>query len=325
VDAKIIDEMPQDHAKDWSHWLFGITEVSMGILFLILITRKSTRPCALQVFHKVTICCWLSATITSILVLVTAVPDAEGGQRCMRHLQDAKMWNWMNEDHTSFEVLLESIKMGRITKPTSCGISFGGFCQFLLIFFLGLFEWSLLFLRKRFWKECERKGKLCHLVKFYALAVICLLFVSVFVVYSQKYEQNQFHYTMDAVMTISLVLLLYTNAPVTVAAKWWSGQHLDDEGGDRKELRQHLKTNLNSDGDIFIPPCCVPFCCMWGRYHVYGDNKVRQVYKFLHGKDAKMSDEIKMQMSMQIQKANTTKAIRVPSRVEEGRRKSSNI
>mmetsp|Transcript_74844 Transcript_74844/g.167717 ORF Transcript_74844/g.167717 Transcript_74844/m.167717 type:complete len:488 (-) Transcript_74844:64-1527(-) len=55
----------------------------------------------------------------------------------------------------------------------------------------------------------------------------------------------------------------------------WEDLQADLEKGinDNKEDWQHLISN----GDIFIPPCCVPCCCYAGREHIYSDSQLKEL------------------------------------------------
>jgi hypothetical protein len=105
---------------------------------------------------------------------------------------------------------------------------------------------------------------------------------------------NRFHYTMDVAMAILLVLLFYTNGSISVAAKWWVNHPRKHEQGisaeRRKRIQEALHENdpeaadavvvlspeqLRSDGDVFVPPCCIPFCCFSGGQHIFSDTEVR--------------------------------------------------
>lgn len=35
------------------------------------------------------------------------------------------------------------------------------------------------------------------------------------------------------------------------------------------------KKIIRTDGDIWIPCCCFPFCCLWGRSHIIDDDTVK--------------------------------------------------
>lgn len=59
--------------------------------------------------------------------------------------------------------------------------------------------------------------------------------------------RDRFHYTADVVVALMAALVLYTNGPLAIYAEWWAssfGEFAPDE----------------SEGNIWVPPCCVPFC-----------------------------------------------------------------
>merc|ERR1712070_1348505 len=49
---------------------------------------------------------------------------------------------------------------------------------------------------------------------------------------------------------------------------------------DRMESEKYIAVNidkLRSDGDVFLPPCCVPFCCLAGREHIFSDEEILNI------------------------------------------------
>jgi len=66
---------------------------------------------------------------------------------------------------------------------------------------------------------------------------------------------------------------------------------IEDKGPDNKDVWKQTEGELSTDpmkdnwalwnsrGDIFIPPCCIPFCCFSGREHVYSDEGIMDIIK----------------------------------------------
>mmetsp|Transcript_101379 Transcript_101379/g.312705 ORF Transcript_101379/g.312705 Transcript_101379/m.312705 type:complete len:465 (-) Transcript_101379:13-1407(-) len=159
--------------------------------------------------------------------------------------------------------------------------------------------------------------------------MVCLSAVALFAIGEQCIEvyavlKSRFHYTSDILVALVMTFLFYTNGVIAISAKLWS-QHgltlLDDsfyhapEDGDSKAWDEMLDAveegskyygdladtvpeeweKLSSRGDIFIPPCCVPCCCLSGREHIYSDANVKAIIdQFVigdAGKDPKKKEE----------------------------------
>eukprot|EP00415_Alexandrium_ostenfeldii_P001104 UN1104 len=123
-------------------------------------------------------------------------------------------------------------------------------------------------------------------------------------------ESSHFHYTSDVIMALVMTFLLYTNGAIAVASKMWSkhgfnqcrrgektsrdrgivdaevgNQQVACAGNDaamedeEKFIKDHTPNwkHLVSDGDVFIPPCCIPCCCYAGREHIYDDHKIQEI------------------------------------------------
>merc|ERR1711862_1000693 len=96
---------------------------------------------------------------------------------------------------------------------------------------------------------------------------------------------------MDVIMAIVLTFLFYTNGPIVILAKAWTehGLNLSKYNVKRPfeiDLEPHALpygvgkqrwSALVSNGDILVPPCCFPLCCLAGREHVYSDNMVKKL------------------------------------------------
>jgi len=118
---------------------------------------------------------------------------------------------------------------------------------------------------------------------------------------------SRFHYSMDVVMALVVTFLLYTNGAVAVFAKQWElrgwrllvpqflttlfpscqifqSAHypkvIHEDGVSTKEPShdEWLSTEMwSTRGDIYVPFCCFPFCCLAGRQHIYSDNDMRSI------------------------------------------------
>jgi len=75
-------------------------------------------------------------------------------------------------------------------------------------------------------------------------------------------------YAADVTLGIVFTLLLYSNPTIAICVDRWLTSGSNDEGPQGDEGRLQLKDPYD-EGDILVPLCCFPFCCMHGRYYLY--------------------------------------------------------
>lgn len=171
-------------------------------------------------------------------------------------------------------------------------------------------------------------------------------------------EKSRFHYSMDVFVAIVLTFLLYTNGVIAVFAKQWSSYGLDINMWMDRHISQDMKdriandkkegikdeehgfiqnegqdTNstdpqkmewvlLNSRGDVFIPPCCIPCCCLAGREHVYSDRTVRNIiHEFIAENEQKAAMDY-LQQTMSLNEGLSYKDLQALTEGAKGLRKS---
>merc|ERR1719382_1033592 len=148
------------------------------------------------------------------------------------------------------------------------------------------------------------------MIKMLALCFICLASISEQAVEIYAVERSHFHYSMDVYVAVVITFLMYTNGAISLFAKQWAiwgfrvfvpkrltkdEDEDDDIPGEEvwKTVWHHGSnkmtlstdpvdedwTKFNSRGDIFIPICCVPFCTLAGREHLYSDENVKAIIK----------------------------------------------
>merc|ERR1712048_1003041 len=107
---------------------------------------------------------------------------------------------------------------------------------------------------------------------------------------------TRFHYSLDVFTAVVFAFLFFTNGAINVFAKQWELHgwrfildiwprdscadlrykwHLNDPVEDKKEWDMHEMWVTR--GDIFLPPCCIPCCCLAGRQHVYSDSNMLDI------------------------------------------------
>lgn len=76
-----------------------------------------------------------------------------------------------------------------------------------------------------------------------------------------------------------------------VAKEHWERSQAGLEDGIRanKDQWEHLISN----GDIFIPPCCVPCCCYAGREHIYSDSQLKELMDTFVLKDTTHDEQLR--------------------------------
>lgn len=128
-------------------------------------------------------------------------------------------------------------------------------------------------------------------------------------------EVSHFHYTTDVVVAFMMTFLIYTNSVICVSAECWTrtvvdkfslsyfkqmvglGSSVGSNGSVAKafdcdlenlsleelELKSDLDAwvldHMDSKADVFIPFCCVPFCCFSGREHMFSDDHVDRLMR----------------------------------------------
>jgi len=146
----------------------------------------------------------------------------------------------------------------------------------------------------------RRFAKLYTLLKMFALVFVSVLSIGEQCVEIYFVLKSRFHYTSDIVIALVLTFLFYTNSAIAVFSKQWElrGIYLLWGGSPERILKDgkdpdataasdvekwHQKDMWVSKGDVFVPWCCFPFCCMSGRNHVYSDDGILEIYDSVMG------------------------------------------
>lgn len=175
---------------------------------------------------------------------------------------------------------------------------------------------SALSLRKENKKPDTRKLLLLKMALLTGLALFAIVEQAIEI---YAVEKSHFHYTSDIIVSLLMTFLFYTNGVIAISAKRWAGMHLNhardffqiefkmftdkitgDEWDIQEDIAESLEANgavpnapkvpknwaaLVSGGDIFIPPCCLPFCCLAGREHIYSDGQIKHILENLELKE----------------------------------------
>lgn len=102
---------------------------------------------------------------------------------------------------------------------------------------------------------------------------------------------DRFHYTMDIYIAIVLTFLLYSNVVPSMLAKRWMFYGVNTDPN-----TQAICDVFESQADVLIPWCCVPFLA--GRYHQYDDEHLGQLRDCALEKYAKGMDRSREKYEM---------------------------
>jgi len=290
--------------QDPAEAALGFRDIDMGILdkvsaalpitwFFVVIGTDD-----LQHWTKmITVNCLL-AIGKGMLGFMTVIPDSIGWQQCKERETDEGITKMKNEISNPrdgfwgvfwstfvFEAGLMWQRLGGGKGVRFCAdMMYSGHTYFTTLYALGLLELTRMHTR-RFGNNSKTR-------------LVIVSFVFLICVSEQLLEivlmlMNRFHYTMDVFMAIVMTFLLFTNGSVCKFAKWWYHWRPDKEDRDAQNhgemiddipeeflqwLREHSniwalvpKQEIRSEGDVWTPLCCVPFCCFWGRTHLISD------------------------------------------------------
>jgi len=304
VDATLKD--PLEHALGPAQYvqlpaLDAIAALFPALFVLFSFCRSSQ---TLQVWTKVMVCGGFLFGLKGVLGAMTTVPDAMGWEVCKNtRLQEAGV-AWMEQEHSLVEFFtLDFHWVMTYHKPLRyCSdMMYSGHTFCVTLFALGCYE-SLRIVMEGKSKNCLRGKGRPSLRKYTVLKILALLLVSALSVGEQAVEiyyvmLSRFHYSSDIVVALLLTFLFYTNSAVAMFAKQWElrglhvfwpswawGRTVSHSPSTRSingidTNRWQRKDMWISKGDVYIPWCCFPFCCMSGRGHLYSDDGILEIYR----------------------------------------------
>jgi hypothetical protein len=257
----------------------------------------------LQLWTKAITANCLLAVGKGVFGILTIVPDSSGWQNCKKREKPeglarikgefadpkegfgAVFWSGLN-----FELVIVGGKLvGKKGVRFCADMMYSGHTYFTTLYALGLVELTRMHTRH-----------MSNAVQMGALAVVTLLCLAEQVTEIRLVLINRFHYSMDVAMAIILTFLVYTNGSIAIFSKWWynwkPGKEEEDEAihaerletipnevhdwlaKNGKEWALVPKEEVRSDGDLWTPMCCLPFCMFHGRMHLVPD-KVLNTYE----------------------------------------------
>lgn len=231
----------------------------------------------LQMWTKVLTCNAFLALAKGALGVMTVVPDSSGWQVCKDRLGPANLAFFEHNVPDPFEqgymATFASILWMQLTgiHHSSLGTSmrycsdmmFSGHTYFTCLYALGLIE----LVRRTLLANSEKKFMSKIIVGSVMAGCVLEQAVEITLVL-----WDRFHYTSDVAVAIMLTLLFYTNGPVVIAAKHWTAIHSPAKISPQEASHGKFTAKdghvIRSEGDIWIPACCVPFCCISGFHHL---------------------------------------------------------
>eukprot|EP00746_Dinoflagellata_sp_MGD_P043213 gnl/MRDRNA2_/MRDRNA2_205021_c0_seq1.p1 gnl/MRDRNA2_/MRDRNA2_205021_c0~~gnl/MRDRNA2_/MRDRNA2_205021_c0_seq1.p1 ORF type:complete len:414 (-),score=43.08 gnl/MRDRNA2_/MRDRNA2_205021_c0_seq1:231-1472(-) len=252
----------------------------------------------LHQWTKLLLCNSFLALGKGLFGFITVIPDSGGWAVCKARLGNAGMERMKREISSPSEglpsvfwstFLFEARHLAGEKLVRFCGdMMYSGHTYLTTLYGLGLMELTRMHTRtlREPMKSVVVTAVLFFTVGEQAIEIILVL-------------RNRFHYTMDVVMALLLTFLFFTNGVITIAAKTWVGwtgnistllcckpmqakSKMEEIQSLPPEIKDWAKKNedeyvvvrrslVRSDGDVWIPICCVPFCCLFGRHHIVDD------------------------------------------------------
>jgi len=260
---------------------------------------------SLQVWTKVFLCAGMLFIFKGILGAVSNVPDSSGWETCKNRLTDTTesqshaLQFMRNDTHTLGEMFgLDFWYVAKYHHPLRycADMMYSGHTFVVTLFALGCYEVVRVVLQfeaadeeqasLESGEEEKRKKKQMKL-KSVALSLFAAVAIGEQLIEIYCVMISRFHYSMDIFVALAMTFLLYTNSAVAIFCKQWElrgpyflvGKYPPANGGFLTPTTAEWNTREMwvSRGDVYLPICCFPFCCLAGRQHVYSDKDMREI------------------------------------------------
>lgn len=291
------------------------------VLFLACSLLVPSRT--LQVWTKVMVCAGFLFTIKGLLGAMTTVPDSSGWDICVTRLKDEGI-AWMSDTHSLWDMFVLDfhwVPVHHAPLRYCSDMMYSGHTFVVTLFALGSYE-SLRIVLEAHNRQIKALGNryfhdsrdwdpesFVTTVKIACLACLALLAIGEQTVEIYCVLKSRFHYSMDIAMAVLVTFLFYTNSVVAIFAKQWEFRGFHLFGGPREKFtpnpiepsgrRFRDKEMWVSAGDVYVPICCVPFCLLQGRGHLYTDNGLVRIFEEYFELDSKMEAERKTNLELQ--------------------------
>lgn len=276
----------------------------------------------LQIWTKVMICAAHLFFFKGVIGAVTTVPDSSGWEVCRARLGDEGV-KWMREEHSFWDL----VRLDWWWVPEHHGLLrycsdmvYSGHTFTVTLFALGLYELVPVFIDpfdkmtkgspKSEFKEFtfNKRRAWCKAIILTSLSTLTIAeqAIEIYVVL-----KTRFHYTMDIILALLLTFLFYTNGVIAIAAKRWVSVEGYQCGDQSRKYAYHMRddypelfgphaASLMSRGDIYVPWCCIPCCCLAGREHIYSDSLLRDLLQKQRGLTPEQREDLAFAMAMEL-------------------------
>jgi len=255
---------------------------------------------SLQVWTKVFICSGILFIIKGALDAMTTVPDSSGWEVCKDRLTrngtDDEGLKYMKEEHTLRDMFtLDYHWLSTYHHPLRyCSdMMYSGHTFIVTLFALGCYEMLRVVISVRE-KPLDKGSQGRVPVKRWHIIIksLFLTTLAIVAVGEQGVEVyfvllSRFHYSMDVFVALLVTFLLYTNGAIAVFAKQWElrgpyffiGKWPPTPPTRDSPDEWKTKEVWGTRGDIYLPICCFPFCCLAGRQHIYSDTDMLNIVR----------------------------------------------
>lgn len=280
--------------NDWIQTSLGYEDVDVSgfnffvgacpIIFVALCWKyhdESNTWCS-RVFTKILCCHSFLAVIKGILVATTIVPDAHGWASCKKRLTEAGLI-WFRTKTSALDFLpidfSDLLTMDYFKHKFCADMMYSRRTYLVVLYGLGIYE--IVWVQLKYEKEETISKKRKKIL----LAVVAAVPFIEQVIEIYYVELARIHYSMDIVVSVVITVLFYTNGPMTIVANRWSRwiQIWKTSKKDTSSVDSYVLVKLEQlkpQGDIIIPPCCIPFCLSTGREHLYSTSQMREIFKY---------------------------------------------
>jgi hypothetical protein len=219
----------------------------------------------LELFTKIMLCNGLLALAKGLLDSMTILPDSSGWSSCKDRLGPFGL-SWMQQSHTGLELFFrEGLGVQGHHLRWCSDMLLSGHTYLTTLYALGAYE----LIRKVTRRAPED-------IKRLAIISICVFAIAEQLIEIYVVTIDRFHYTMDIAVAVVVTLVLYTSIIPAAVSKWWVYYRAVDEDASRLD---DILEQIDSEADVFVPICCIPFCCFVGRHHTFEDARFA---KLLH-------------------------------------------
>lgn len=275
-------------------WLMPMMlDVLSGIVIPLLWAHDAVQSRNLRLWTRTLLVGSIIVALKGALAWATVVPDSDSLVSCRERLDGVSfqggnpvfdfftgLWNilflWVSSVFYGIMIPIRRYVRHTQSKYSVCADMFlSGPTSLCALFSLGLYDVA---------RTTTRKQK-PHFRCVYRAGIGLLLTILVVADALAQLTTRQ-QYTMDVVLALVLTMLLYSSPLIAICVDRWLVYGSLISQGDAKDPCDK--------GDVVIPPCCLPFCCVHGRYFLYSTS-VREAEAALRNQAAMLAEEFRLQ------------------------------